>query len=111
MIELIVAFGLDLVLLFINYDKDIFFEMQLSGVILISLSASSIVKRQEFAKESDKHRFLVENDKNVIVKMIVVAIAISGLLIFLSLFGLCGAFGEKKCLISFVSSCLHQNKK
>ncbi|XP_046438837.1 CD82 antigen-like [Daphnia pulex] len=71
----------------------------LSGIVLISLSASSLVQRQEFAKGSDKQKFLVVNDKYMVMN-IVVAIAVSGLLIFLSLFGMCGAFGEKKCLIS-----------
>lgn len=111
-IELNVAFGgLGLLLLFIKYDIDIFFEMQLSGIVLISLSASSLVQRQEFKKGSDKQKFLVEDDKYMVILMnIVVAIAVSVLLIFLSLFGLRGAFGEKKCLISCVSSRLYQNK-
>jgi hypothetical protein len=109
-IELNVAFGeLGLLLLFIKYVTDIFFEMQLSGIALISLSASSLVQRQEFKKGSDdKQKYLAEDDKYMVTLMnIVVAIAVSVLLIFLSLFGLRGAFGEKKCLISCVSSCLY----
>ncbi|KZS04186.1 putative Tetraspanin-33/sw [Daphnia magna] len=68
---------------------------------LLAFSACSIVKRQEFRKESETNKLMVDLDNNASLKMLVMATLISILLIFLSFFGFCGAFGDKICLVSY----------
>ncbi|XP_057366578.1 uncharacterized protein LOC130687424 [Daphnia carinata] len=75
--------------------------IMLTGIALLALSARSIVQRQEFRKESDTNKLMVDWDNNATLKMLIMATMISILLICLSFFGFCGAYSDKKCIVFY----------